>query len=149
MSQLMQTLQLILNLESLSISVMGTISGQVWLCADDTYFPEEHWSDLPVAFTSALLEAAVRLQNSSSTSEETAWFLDGPFYIWLEGSKDTAWSAAFCKLDHERPPVIQIDREQSLASFRAAAAGLAGECRARSWENADTRALNDLLAKAQ
>jgi hypothetical protein len=145
----MQTLQLILKFDSLSMSSMGAISGQAWLHTDDTDFPEEHWSDFPVAFTSALLEAAVRLQNSSQISEETAWFLDGPFYIWFEGSKDTAWRVAFCKLDHERPPAIEIDREQSFASFRAAAAQLAAECRARSWENADTRALNDLLAKAR
>jgi hypothetical protein len=136
-----------LQLETLSISRRGTISGEVWLRIEGMDFPEQHWSDLPVAFTSALLEATVRLQSSSKADEQTVWFLDGPYYIRFEGARDVPWNVAFCVLDQERPPSNDVDSGSFLASLRRAASALATECRNRSWENADTRALNDLLAK--
>jgi hypothetical protein len=143
----MQSLELMLELETLSISRKGTISGEVWLRIEGMDFPEPNWSDLPVAFSSSLLEATVRLQSSSNAGEQTVWFLDGPYYIRLEGARDVPWKVAFCALGQERPPSKRVDSASFLASLRRAASALAAECRTRSWENADTRALNDLLAK--
>jgi hypothetical protein len=108
-------------------------------------FPDGHWSDFPDAFTSALLGAALRLQREPSAAKEESWFLDGPYFVVLEQGNDPMWTVSLCELDGSRLSESNVDSVSSLASIRAAATRLASECAARSWENADTRVLTDLL----
>jgi hypothetical protein len=141
----MQTLELLVEFESLSISERKSITGPVWLRLGNRAFPEEHWSDFPVVFTSALLGAALRLQRKSSAAKEEAWFLDGPYFVVLEQGDDPMWTVSLCELDGSRLSESNVDSVSSLAAIRTTATRLASECAARSWENADNRVLTDLL----
>jgi hypothetical protein len=141
----MQTLEPIIQFESLATSERKSITGPIWLRLGDIAFPEEHWSDFPVVFTSALLGAALRLQRKSSAAKEEVWFLDGPYFVVLERGNDPMWAVSLCELDGSQLSESNVDSVSSLASIRAAATRLASECAARSWENADTRVLTDLL----
>src|SRR5712691_6270066 len=61
-------------------SQSGTIWGRVYFEIGDHFFPDNGWTDIVVAFSSAWLEALIRI-GTESASRERVWFMDGPFVI--------------------------------------------------------------------
>jgi hypothetical protein len=141
----MQTLELKLNLDSLRMSQKGSIIGEIWLELGHKAFPEQRWSDFPVAVTSALLRAALRLKNETSAAKEEMWFLDGPYYVVLEQVQEPLWLVSLRNLDGYLYVETNVDSSASFASICAGAAALVSECAARSWRHYDIRVLVDLI----
>jgi hypothetical protein len=56
-----------LDFDSLRVSDKGSITGDVWVELGEKSFPEQNWSDVPTAVTSAFLDAAVRLKRAAGT----------------------------------------------------------------------------------
>jgi hypothetical protein len=54
------------------------INGEISVCLDATWFPEEHWTDLPAAVLSMWCDAVARLRSLESKSEDF-FFMDGPY----------------------------------------------------------------------
>lgn len=141
----MQALELKIKLDTLRISEKGSIAGHIWIEVGENSFPEQNWSDMPTAVTSALLGAAVLVRNATSAAKEEVWFLEGPYYISLERSQSSAWLVSLNNMDGFRYCEADVDGSSSFASIRAGAAALVSECTARSWQHPDIQILNDLL----
>lgn len=141
----MQALELKIKFDTLRISEKGSITGHIWIEVGENSFPEQNWSDMPTAVTSALLGAAVLVRNATSAAKEEVWFLDGPYYISLERSQGSTWLVSLNNMDGFRYWEADVDGSSSFASIRAGAAALVSECIARSWQHPDIQILNDLL----
>jgi len=77
-----------LDLDTLTRTRMGTISAQVWTSLSGCGFPEEGWSDMPLAVLDSIKSAIDFLRAGAASS--TSSFFDGPFELLftLSGSTD-------------------------------------------------------------
>jgi hypothetical protein len=141
----LEALMLKLDFDSLRVSDKGSITGDVWVELGEKSFPEQNWSDVPTAVTSAFLDAAVRLKRAAGTVKEKVWFLDGPCYVALQCAKDPTWLVSLRNLDGVLYAEAEVNGSASFASIRAGAVALVSECAARSWQHPDVRILNGLL----
>jgi hypothetical protein len=66
-------------------SKSGAIWGRVYFEIGDSFFPDNGWTDLIAAFTTAWLEALTRIATGSVASNRI-WFMDGPFAVDVSAS---------------------------------------------------------------
>ena len=63
----------------------GAVWGRIYFEIGDSFFPDNGWTDLIVAFTTTWLEALTRIAVGSVASDRI-WFMDGPFAIDVSAS---------------------------------------------------------------
>ena len=115
----MEVLKLKLNFDSLRISDKGSIAGGVWVELGEKSFPEQNWSDIPTAVTSAFLGAAVRLKYAPGGAKEEVWFLDGPYYVAFERAHGSRWLVSLHNFDGVLYGEAEVNGSASFASIRA------------------------------
>jgi hypothetical protein len=132
-----------LDLKALTRSKAGSIAGPIWLQVGSVAFPEEHWSDFPVAIVGAWLQAALKI-HAGADQQAVCYFLDGPFSFTIDQRSPTIWRIAF--RDKLKIPQAEHDvHAQGFSGILAAAAGqLMDACQERGWSGRDLDVLKAL-----
>jgi hypothetical protein len=79
-----------LDLDTLARTRLGTISAQIWAALNGHAFPEERWSDIPLAVLESITAAVDTLRVGAPTARSN--FFEGPFELMfvLSGSTDVS-----------------------------------------------------------
>src|SRR6478609_372025 len=132
--------------ESFMRSQAGTVWGKVYFKVGDQFFPDHDWTDMVVAFSSAWLEALIRIANRS-TKRETVWFLDGPFSISLFAASEHVLEISFLHKDamkHSTNELIGDLLEDAVSNGKQ----LLNLSQQKDWLDHDTETLQIATEKA-
>lgn len=121
---------------------MGTISGLIYFETEKGFFPEKGWSDLVVAFTSAWIEALIRI--ASNSKSEQVWFIDGPYAVDLSISDLGMVEARFVHDQLKGKSLLQSSsatKEHLFSNAITIAGTVLTACSQKGWSDNDTEAL--------
>lgn len=74
-------IDIIIDMDSLHISKMKSITSEIYFSIGDKCFPEERWSDFPVVILTWWINVLLLIINSKVGLSDKFLFMDGPFYI--------------------------------------------------------------------
>ena len=142
-----------MSLTDITRSPSGTLAGPIWIAvaASGAAFPEERWSDFPVALLASWIPSLRRLASRGQAAE--CRFMDGPYHFTVAGGAPGEWRVA-CFERREGPSAANAVAEWPTApnvfldSALVAARGILGFCDAREWWAPETDQLRDVMANA-
>jgi hypothetical protein len=126
----------------------GLTYGEIWLELDGRGFPDPGWTDFAVRVLSWWVDAVLVLLKRESAAAEVL-FMDGPYEVEIEVEGPEAWrvsAIARGRLARRVALTSTVDPRPLAASVVAAAESALAMCRARGWEDADSRTLTNSLA---
>ena len=128
------------DLTSLALSSKGTLGGIIYLELQDesgvAYYPDNSWSDIPVALLSSWLPALHELKSGRGESVNCR-FMDGPFGFIVIRQPGQVWRVDF----KGRLGSWRINSSDFLDSLTQTSRELVAECDQRDLRGADLEVL--------
>ena len=123
----------------------GAIWGTIYFQVDRQFFPDERWTDMPVAFVRAWLETLTQIANRIKV-EDSVPFFDGPVEVRISTSDGTLANLTFV---HKGKVTVSATEEikRLLENAVATADLLLRSCRQKGWANADSEPLAALTRR--
>jgi hypothetical protein len=124
-----------INDVSLTRSESGTVWGQIYFETANGFFPDEGWTDMALAFSTAWLGALIQIVLKSN-AQETVWFMDGPFAVNLASAGSRLAELSFVHREttkHSEKARIK----DLLQNGVAVAEELLAACRQKGWPDTD------------
>jgi hypothetical protein len=147
MHEAIQEVAVEVDVSTLERAGSGAITGVVFLRVGGEAFPDDGWSDFPVAILGWWIEGVSRISRGESRTCECL-FMDGPERFRLEPKDGDAWS--LLAFHHDRK---ELAATISFAAFRrslvVAAEAVRSACRARGWQSPDLDVLDAAIRRIQ
>lgn len=139
----MMNMQVRVDVSSLEISSLESITGRICIEIEEYYFPDPNWNDFPVVVLKWWLDSLKKLFRAGSAELH---FMDGPYLVRLRGTDELGLQmlVAVHGLD-TIPPHRTEPIEPFHTSVKEAAAVIVRACEARGWHTHDTRALRSAI----
>ncbi len=137
--KVVMTMHLVADTTSLMRSEIGTIFGNICFETEEGCFPDEGWTDLVVAFSSAWLNALIRIATGSAR-RESVWFMDGPFRLDLCANAPEQVQISFVRTQLQGESVLQTataSTEGLLRDAVSASEDLLRACEQKGWRDPD------------
>lgn len=147
--------QVIVAPETLARITGGTITGQIWLhdgvLGEQADFPEQGWSDLPLAVLANWVPELQKLARTvpSTGVEVDCFFMDGPYHFVVRVEQPGAWTIRCIEErtrgSHSLGPEWRTEPGFFLNSLADAGRAVLAHCDARGWWSDDTERLRRAL----
>lgn len=103
MTQGISTVNLVLDVSTVSLDGSGVVTAVIFVDIDGTAFPENRWSDLVAGVIRGWIEKILGLAQGVYI-ESKLMFLDGPFWLRMTSEQGRDWTIE-CLSGHSNPKV--------------------------------------------
>lgn len=126
-------------------SQSGAIWGRVYFEVGDGAFPDSGWTDLVVGFSTAWLEALIRIR-AQPVTRQRIWFMDGPFAIDVSASGSGPLSVALLHREVVKQSTEANPRDL-LENAIAVGQQVLASCQKRGWTDRDVDNLEAVVQR--
>jgi len=142
----MTACEVVVRLDTLSMSSRGTITGDVAVRCADRWFPEERWNEIPVALLAAWLPQ-IQLWSRGEVVERRCHFMDGPFELVLKHRAPNDWGVE-ARRSGGRVFAVAVDPRKLWESAIVAGREVLAVARTERWRSRDLDELDHALSEA-
>jgi hypothetical protein len=142
--------QVQVNEESLNMSSLASITGEIWFQIGEISFPELYWSDFIIVVLVWWLNALRSLELSRVGSPTRMMFMDGSFFvkvILLDGGELELEFSKERLIGNQAIYIFKCQMQELKQSLLKAAKMVLWKAYNLEWDTADIRNLKELVKK--
>ena len=130
--------KIITERDSYKKTKLGSITGKIYVCLDEYYFPEKGWFDFALVVVTWWQDSTIKIFKSESKREKFM-FMDGPFYISVEKGENDSLGLSFIEWSNRR--IIEktgnIKYELLISELIKTSDDVINECKRNNWLSDD------------